>query len=50
MMEDGAPLYVGGEFGNSGKKPANIDARTFITASDALLVLADFDCSAVPPC
>ncbi|PNW73897.1 hypothetical protein CHLRE_13g577250v5 [Chlamydomonas reinhardtii] len=34
MMEDGAPLYVGGEFGNSGKKPANIDARTFITRFD----------------
>ncbi|KAG2438926.1 hypothetical protein HYH02_010720 [Chlamydomonas schloesseri] len=35
MMEDGAPLYVGGEFGNSGKKPANIDARNFVTRYDA---------------
>ncbi|KAG2443678.1 hypothetical protein HXX76_002026 [Chlamydomonas incerta] len=35
MMEDGAPLYVGGEFGNSGKKPANVDARSLITRYDA---------------
>ncbi|PNW73898.1 hypothetical protein CHLRE_13g577300v5 [Chlamydomonas reinhardtii] len=34
MLEDGSIVYVGGEFGNSGSKPANVDGRFSTTRYD----------------